>query len=55
MTFMQDYREGTVRLYFVSAEEMAFKIEVFIGDSVSEDAFAPRVKTKAGFYETAVT
>lgn len=52
---MQDYRKGTVRLYFVSAEEIAFKIEVFIGDSISEDAFARRVRTKISFYKTAVT
>lgn len=52
---MQDYRKGTVRLYFVSAEEIAFKIEVFIGDGVSEDAFARRVRTKTSIYTTAVT
>lgn len=31
---MQDYSKGTVRLHFASDEGIAFKIKVFINDSV---------------------
>lgn len=43
---MQDYTEGTVRLYFTNAEKTAFKIRGFVSDSVLEDTFTQKVRTK---------
>lgn len=46
ITFMQDYTEGIVRLYFTNAEKIAFKIGGFVRDSVFEDTSTQRVRTK---------
>lgn len=54
MNFMQDYSKGTVRLHFASDEEIAFKVKVFINDSVSEDTCAQRVTTKSSFLKLVI-